>query len=67
MDGDRPSWIADTLSGDETPSLALEIAAFAADLDRLDEVLRRYERESDKPPPDEPPPDAASALVPEAA
>jgi hypothetical protein len=52
---DRPSWIADTLS-DEQPSLALELAALSADLDHLDAVLRRFEHESDKPPPDNPPP-----------
>lgn len=61
MADDRPSWIADTLSGDEAPSLALEIAALGADLDRLDEALKRLERESDKPPPDNPPAEAAQA------
>jgi hypothetical protein len=55
MADDRPSWIVDTLSGDEAPSLALEIAALGADLDRLDEALKRLERESDKPPPEDEP------------
>ena len=53
MADDRPSWIADTLSGDEETSLALDLASLGAEFDRFDAALRRYEHESDKPP--EPP------------
>lgn len=57
---DRPSW-ADTLSGEPPESVTGEILNLSAELDRLDDLLRRYERESDKPPPDDPPAEAAQA------
>lgn len=60
-DSERPSWIADTLSGDAPESVTSEILNLSAELDRLDELLARYERESDRPPPDDPPAAAAMA------
>ncbi len=49
-DNDRPSW-SDTLSGEDLDPLTAELATFTAALDHLDDLLTRFERESDKPPP----------------
>ena len=48
---DRPSW-SDTLSGELPESVGAEILNLSAELDRLDQLLARYERESDRPPED---------------
>lgn len=60
MADDRPSW-SDTLSGEAPESVSMEILNLSAELDRLDQLLARYERESDRPPPDDPPAEAAQA------
>ena len=57
---DRPSW-SDTLSGELPESVGAEILNLSAELDRLDELFDRLERESDRPPPDNPPAEAAQA------
>ncbi len=60
MADDRPSW-SDTLSGELPESVSMEILNLSAELNRLEELLDRFERESDRPPPDDPPAEAAQA------